>query len=143
MKKRVIVLTLLFIFAWTHPLNHSVRIDLEVSPPKDKREEAVVVQTKATPEQKYQNKVMAARYAKAGWNWDRKQRRCIHTLFTKESRFDHLADNPKSTAFGIGQVLKETSREPDIQILNAYKYIKHRYDTPCRALAHHQRKNWY
>ena len=143
MKKRVIALTLLFIFAWTYTLNHNVRLDLEVSPPKDKKQEVVVVQTKATPQQKRANKIMAMHYAKAGWNWDIQQRRCIRALFTKESRFDHLADNPRSTAFGIGQVLRETSPRPDIQILNAYKYIAHRYDTPCRALAFHNRKNWY
>lgn len=140
MKKRMIILVLLFIFAWTFPLSHNVELKVNISPSQDKKQ---VVQTKATPEEKYRNKVMAARYAKAGWNWDKHQRGCIYTLFMKESKFDHLADNPTSTAFGIGQVLREKSKHPDIQILNAYKYIKHRYDTPCRALHHHQRKNWY
>jgi hypothetical protein len=139
MKKRVIVLILMFIFAWTFPLTHNVEVKVNIGKALPKQ----VVQTKATPKQKYQNKVMAMRYAKAGWGWDRTQRRCAYALFMKESRFDHLADNPRSTAFGIGQVLKEKSKHPDIQILNAYKYIKHRYDTPCRALNHHNRKNWY
>ena len=142
MKKRVIALTLLLMFTWTYPLNHNVSLDLEVTPTKDDEVE-MVVQTQATPEQKRNNKIMAMQYAKAGWNWNKEQQRCIRALFTKESRFDHLADNPKSTAFGIGQVLRETSPRPDIQILNAYKYIDHRYDTPCRALAFHNRKNWY
>ncbi len=141
MKKRMIILILLFIFAWSYPLTHDVEVKVNIGKPLPKQE--VVVQTKATPEQKYHNKVTAMRYAKAGWNWDKKQRRCIYTLFTKESRFDHLADNPTSSAYGIGQVLRETSKHPNIQILNAYKYIKHRYDTPCRALKHHLRKNWY
>lgn len=139
MKKRMIILILLFIFAWTFPLTHEVEVKVNIGKHLPKQE----VQTKATPKEKYQNKVMAMRYAKAGWGWDRTQRRCAYSLFMKESRFDHLADNPRSTAFGIGQVLKEKSKHPDIQILNAYKYIKHRYDTPCRALNHHNRKNWY
>lgn len=139
MKKRMIILILLFIFAWTFPLTHEVEVKVNIGKHLPKQ----AVQTKATPKEKYQNKVMAMRYAKAGWGWDRTQRRCAYSLFMKESRFDHLADNPRSTAFGIGQVLKEKSKHPDIQILNAYKYIKHRYDTPCRALNHHNRKNWY
>lgn len=136
MKKRMIVLILMFIFAWTFPLTHNVEVKVNIGKHLPK-------QTKATYEQKQHNKVMAMRYAKAGWNWDLKQRRCAYSLFMKESRFDHLANNPKSSAFGIGQVLKETSKQPDIQILHAYKYIEHRYSTPCRALAHHNRKNWY
>ena len=101
-------------------------------------------QTKATMEQKAANKAMAMTFAKAGYGWDLRQRQCIWKLFTKESRFDHLAKNQQgSSAFGIGQVLKETSKDPAIQILNAYKYIVHRYDTPCRAWSHHVSRNWY
>ena len=136
MKTRVIVLVVMFTFAWTFPLTHNVEVKVNISKPLPK-------QTQATMKEKHQNKVMAMRYAKAGWNWDSRQRKCAYRLFMNESKFDHLADNPKSSAFGIGQVLKETSKEPAIQILNAYKYIKHRYDTPCRALAFHQRHNWY
>jgi len=117
-------------------LTHNVEVKVNIGKPLTK-------QTKATWEQKQNNKVMAMRYAKAGWNWDKRQRGCVYRLFTSESRFDHLANNPKSTAFGIGQVLKETSKQPDIQILHAYKYIEHRYSTPCRALAFHIRHKWY
>ena len=91
MKKRMIVLILMFIFAWTFPLTHNVEVKVNIGKHLPKQE----VQTKATYEQKQRNKVMAMRYAKAGWNWDLKQRRCAYTLFTKESRFDHLADNPR------------------------------------------------
>ena len=102
------------------------------------------VQTKATMQQKYANKVMAMQYAKAGYDWDLRQRQCIYKLFTKESRFDHLAKNQQgSSAYGIAQMLHETSKDPAIQILKAYKYIKHRYSTPCRAWSHHVTRNWY
>jgi hypothetical protein len=136
MKKRMIILILMFIFAWTFPLTHNVEVKVNIGKPLPK-------QTHATYEQKQHNKVMAMRYAKAGWDWDKRQRACVYRLFMTESKFDHLADNPKSSAFGIAQVLKETSKQPEIQILHAYKYIEHRYSTPCRALAFHQRHNWY
>lgn len=135
MKKRMIVLILMFIFAWTFPLTHNVEVKVNIGKPLPK-------QTQATWEQKQRNKVMAMRYAKAGWGWNAKERRCLYSLFMKESKFDHLADNPRSSAFGIGQVLKETSKDPAIQILHALKYIEHRYDTPCRAWNHH-RLGWY
>jgi hypothetical protein len=100
-------------------------------------------QTKATMEQKNANKAMAMRFAKAGFAWDYNQRKCIWKLFDKESRFDNFADNKHSTAYGIAQMLNEQSTDPAIQILNAYRYIKHRYSTPCRAWSHHVRRNWY
>jgi hypothetical protein len=139
MKKRMIILVLMFIFAWTFPLTHDVQVKVNIGKPLPKQE----VRTQATWKEKQYNKSMAMEYARAGWDWDKRQRDCIYRLFMKESKFDHLADNPRSTAFGIGQVLKETSREPEIQVLKAYKYIEHRYSTPCQALNHHLRRNWY
>ena len=99
--------------------------------------------TKATPEEKKENKRIAKEFAWAGYGWRDKQWTCISKLFTAESRFDQFADNPKSSAYGIGQVLKEKSSVPEIQILRAYNYIKHRYTTPCKAWQHHLRKGHY
>lgn len=139
MRKRVVVVTLLATVALLFPVVHTVEVDVKVTHPKP-----VVVQTKATWEQKKHNKALAMRYAKAGWGWDRHQRQCLHHLFMAESKFDHLAKNQQgSSAYGIAQMLKEKSRSPEIQLLKAYKYIVHRYDTPCRAWSHHQRRNWY
>jgi hypothetical protein len=135
MRKRFIVLSVLTAVLLVVQVNHTIKIRDDKPP---------VTRTKATMEEKKANKIMAMRYAKAGWNWDLRQRQCIYKLFTKESRFDHLAKNQQgSSAFGIGQVLKETSKDPAIQILNAYKYIAHRYGTPCKAWSHSQRRNWY
>ena len=132
----VLVLTGVILFA---PFGNDVNVNVDVE-----LKHPVKTQTKATMAQKHDNKVMAMRYAKAGWNWNKEQRRCIYSLFMKESRFDHLAKNQQgSSAYGIGQVLKETSKDPAIQILNAYKYIEHRYGTPCKAWKHSQRRNWY
>jgi hypothetical protein len=139
MKKRFIILSTLVALAVITPATHNVGVHVDIEPKKQE-----VVQTKATMEEKKANKIMAMKFAKAGWNWDRTQRKCAYSLFMKESKFDHLAKNQQgSSAFGIGQVLKETSKDPAIQILNAYKYIKHRYDTPCKAWSHSQRRNWY
>ncbi len=71
-----------------------------------------------------------------------KQYRCLVELWHKESRWSPIADNPKSTAFGIPQLLKMTERNPYKQIELGLKYIKHRHRTPCLALAHHK-KGWY
>jgi len=101
------------------------------------------LQTKATMEQKKANRALAKVVASAGYNWKNKEWTCLDKILTKESRYDHLADNPKSTAFGIGQRLKETSKDPLIQILSTYKYIQHRYKNPCSAWRFHLRHNWY
>jgi hypothetical protein len=135
---RLFAISVLVIAFVSFPINKTVDVEINISKHKDK-----VVQTKATWAEKKANKKMAIAFAKAGYGWTPNQQDCIMKLFTKESRFDHLADNPKSTAFGIGQVLSEKSKDPAIQILRAYKYIEHRYSEPCRAWNHHLRKNWY
>jgi len=137
MRIRVAVLSTLIAIALITPMTHNVGVRVEVVPKEQ-------IRTKATIEEKRANKIMAMRYAKAGWNWDLRQRQCIYKLFTKESRFDHLAKNQQgSSAFGIAQMLKETSKDPAIQLLKAYKYIVHRYGTPCKAWSHSQRRGWY
>lgn len=137
MKRRAIAGTVVVGLALIVPVHKTVDVELTIKP-------VPTVRTKATMEEKRANKIMAMRYAKAGWGWDRKQRRCAYALFMAESRFDHLAKNQQgSSAYGIGQVLKETSRDPAIQILKAFRYIEHRYETPCRAWTHHKHRNWY
>ena len=139
MKRNLVAVSVLVGVILFAPFGNNVNVNVGVE-----FKHPVKAQTKATMEQKKANKIMAMRYAKAGWNWDRTQRKCVYSLFMKESRFDHLAKNQQgSSAFGIGQVLKETSKDPAIQILNAYKYISHRYGTPCKAWSHSQRRNWY
>jgi hypothetical protein len=69
---------------------------------------------------------------------------CINKLWTKENRlWDPHAKNPKSSAFGIPQLLKLKETNPYVQMDLGYKYIVHRYKTPCNALAFHIRKGWY
>jgi hypothetical protein len=141
MKTRIIILALLFIFAWTFPLTHNVEVNVNISSQKPT---PTIPQTEATRAQKSANKATAMRFAMAGWGWDKAQRTCVYKLFMAESKFDHLAKNQNgSSAFGIAQMLKETSKDPEVQILHAYRYIQHRYSTPCKAWRWHQRHNFY
>jgi hypothetical protein len=71
------------------------------------------------------------------------QYRCLELLWDKESKWDPRADNPKSTAYGIPQLLKLKARDPYTQIDLGLKYIKHRYLTPCKALDFHKRTGHY
>jgi hypothetical protein len=140
MKKRAIIVIGIVLVASLAPLTHNVTVDVKV----DVKPRVKPIKTKATMADKHRNRVMAMKFAQYGWDWDASQRKCIRLLFTKESRFDHLAKNQQgSSAFGIAQMLKETSKDPAVQILNAYRYIEHRYQTPCQAWKHHQRRNWY
>jgi hypothetical protein len=77
------------------------------------------------------------------YNWDKEELICLKRLWGKESAWNHLADNPNSTAYGIAQMLNETSNDPLVQISNGLRYIEHRYDKPCNAWNHWQRLNWY
>jgi hypothetical protein len=72
-----------------------------------------------------------------------KQYRCLELLWNNESRWDPRAANPKSSAYGIPQMLRLKILDPYRQIDMGLKYISHRYQTPCKAWAHHQVKGHY
>lgn len=113
-------------------------------PPLLKEKPAIKERTQATMAEKRANKALAKRYAWVGYGWKDMEWRCLDYIFTKESRYDHLAKNRQgSSAYGVGQLLKETSKDPAIQILHTYKYITKRYQTPCRAMKYHLRHNHY
>lgn len=134
MRKRFIVLSILTVTLLVAQINHTIEIRDDKPP---------VIRTKATMEEKKANKIMAMRYAQVGWGWDKKERGCVYKIFMKESKFDHLAKNQQgSSAYGIAQMLGEKSTDPAVQILRAYRYIEHRYGTPCKAWLHHNR-GWY
>ena len=75
-----------------------------------------------------------------------KQYRCLVTLWTLESRWNPKADNPKSSAYGIPQLLNMTETNPYKQIDLGLKYITHhriyKGDT-CKALDRHKRVGHY
>ena len=76
-------------------------------------------------------------------NYDFKQFYCLDEIVWKESRWNYKAKNPKSSAFGLFQILKSKDKDPIKQIDKGLRYIEHRYGTACNALAFHDRKGWY
>lgn len=73
-----------------------------------------------------------------------KEWKALFTLWNRESRWDYTADNPRSTAYGIPQMLRMPEGTPMLkQIDLGLKYISHRYGSPSKALAFHNRHGWY
>ena len=75
---------------------------------------------------------------------------CLYNLGMRESGWNHLADNPTSTAFGIPQSLPGTKMlthgdmySPEVQIRWFLDYVKSRYGTPCAAYKFQVANNWY
>ena len=69
---------------------------------------------------------------------------CLDQIVWKESRWNYKAKNPKSSAFGLFQILKSKEKDPVKQIDLGLKYLDRRYDgCACTALAHHKLKGWY
>ena len=131
-------LTLLVIFliiGWFLPIEPTIRVE-EIP--------QLFHKTKATMNEKKHNKNLAISYAEAGFGYNKREQKCLLTLWSRESKYDHYARNSRSTAYGIAQLLSETSREPAIQILHGLRYIQHRYaNSACLALHHHNLRNWY
>ena len=68
----------------------------------------------------------------------------LYKLWDRESRWDYQADNSRSSAYGIPQMLTMPKDTPMVkQIDLGLKYIKHRYGSPSRALAFHNSNGWY
>lgn len=77
---------------------------------------------------------------------------CLNKLWTKESGWNHKAENPSSGAYGIPQALpgskmaskgSDWSTNYETQIDWGLSYISERYGTPCNAWGHSVSKNWY
>ena len=72
--------------------------------------------------------------------------RCLVKLWTLESHWNPKAANPKSSAYGIPQLLKMKETNPYKQIDLGIKYITHHRiykGDMCKALAHHKRVGYY
>lgn len=83
-----------------------------------------------------------------GWGPD--QFTAWDALINAESGWRPTAQNPTSTAYGLGQFLNGTwgpygpkTSDPNLQLQYMARYIKNRYGDPIRALIEHNRKNWY
>lgn len=84
--------------------------------------------------------------------WKGRQWSCLLTLWNHESQWNHLAQNPTSTAFGIGQFLDATwagygakTSDPTRQIRYGMAYVADRYGAPCSAWSAWSRRSphWY
>jgi hypothetical protein len=114
------------------------------TPPLGRIPDGVIENRKATTDEKNHNRKLAKDYASVGYGWQGREWKCLESLWTSESRFDHYAKNQQgSSAFGIAQLLGEKDRRPEYQILRGLKYISKRYDTPCRAYKFHLKHNYY
>ena len=72
-----------------------------------------------------------------------KQYLCLEKLWHLESRWNPRADNKRSTAYGIPQLLKLKTNDPYKQIDAGLIYISKRYSNPCKALAFHLKHGYY
>lgn len=86
------------------------------------------------------------------YGFSEKEYKCLSSLWTKESHWNYKARNKKSGAHGIAQALPANKMDvistdwrtnPVTQIRWGLRYISVRYDTPCKALAKHNRSNHY
>ena len=72
-----------------------------------------------------------------------KEYRCVELLWNAESKWNPKANNKKSTAYGIPQLLKLKENNPYIQIDLGLKYISKRYGSTCKAWAKHKAVGHY
>ena len=74
---------------------------------------------------------------------DIKEFKCFDKIISRESRWNYRANNPHSSAYGLGQMLGEKSKDAFQQIVRSVAYGHHRYGTLCKAKAFHDRKGWW
>jgi hypothetical protein len=74
---------------------------------------------------------------------DYKEFQCFNKIITKESRWSYSARN--GSHYGLGQMRSKHYRDldPFRQIDASLRYITNRYQTPCKAWAFHQERNYY
>lgn len=86
------------------------------------------------------------------WGFSLDQMSCLDSLWTKESGWNHRAENTSSGAYGIPQSLPgnkmsaygdDWRTNPATQIKWGLSYIDNRYGTPCGAWSFFQTNNWY
>lgn len=131
MKTLKIATVILLVISWTiqnpaqaqAPIHQAIHINNEVFALHQPKE--------------YAYKVIKAK------GWSAQQYECVVNLWTQESHWNYKSRNPHSTAYGIGQLLIETSRKPDVQIRNGLRYIEYRYGTPCSAWKWWRSHYWY
>jgi hypothetical protein len=88
----------------------------------------------------------------AAKGWKVAEYDCLVALWNRESHWNIYAYNPTSGAYGIPQALPgdkmatvaaDWKTNPKTQIIWGLGYIQQRYQTPCGAWDHSERKGWY
>lgn len=88
----------------------------------------------------------------AAKGWKVAEYDCLVALWNRESHWNIYAYNPTSGAYGIPQALpgnkmatvaSDWKTNPKTQIIWGLGYIQQRYQTPCGAWDHSERKGWY
>ena len=91
--------------------------------------------------------IMANKYG-----WGEAEFVCYDAIIMRESRWNPLADNPTSSAYGIPQALPgsrmaafgaDWRTNPVTQIRWGLDYVDVRYGTPCRAWGFKRGHGWY
>lgn len=116
-------------------LSHSPHILADLEPPIP----LVVLTPKEYAEQEVVDK------------WGFSQWEYFNLLIQKESKWIPDAQNPHSTAYGLGQFLNSTwkivgcekTSDPKVQLDCTIKYVEQRYKTPQKAIEFHKANNWY
>lgn len=89
------------------------------------------------------NRKLMQQMAQAMYGWGHgPQWNALNTLEMHEAGYNNLAQNPHSTAFGMGQFLDQTwkgfgpkTSNPKLQIQYMLEYIKGKYGNPSKAMA--------
>ena len=128
-KISLVLIIVMGVTFFPHPFKR-IEVEKEITP-----REWVVADSKA-----YAQDVVLA--------WADNQYLCLEKLWTKESNWRPEAYNKVKVmgknAGGIPQVLGMSTQTPATkQIDRGFKYIMHRYGTPCQAWKFHQRKGYY
>ena len=93
-----------------------------------------------------------ARLSAIQMGWGARQWKCLDRLWNRESRWNHLARNRSSGAYGIPQALPgdkmasagtDWRTNPRTQIKWGLRYVDKRYGTPCTALQHALNLGYY
>lgn len=103
-----------------------------------------VLEKRVVSAQRINNSPAASRaYARA--QLDPVQYACLNQLWTKESHWRYRAHNKRSGAYGIPQGMSDSLRKMHArqQVDWGLRYIEARYQTPCAAWRHSQRRGWY
>jgi hypothetical protein len=90
-------------------------------------------------------KLYAKQYMRMAYpEWNLSEHRALMKLWGKESAWNHKADNPNSSAFGIPQLLNlDPSTPAPLQVERGLEYIQHRYQKPSVAWSHWRANGWY